>query len=68
MVSEPYALRLQCGECPGVNAFYCEGRGWVLSADEMNKMEFRGQYANIRCWDLGNMCFCPCHTFSPGLD
>ena len=43
----PYAL--QCGECPGVNAFYCEGRGWVLSADEMNKIEFRGQYANIRC-------------------
>ena len=43
------ACALQCGECPGVNAFYCEGRGWVLSADEMNKMEFRGQYANIRC-------------------
>ena len=44
---------LQCGECPGVNAFYCEGRGWVLSADEMNKMEFRGQYANIRCQNPG---------------
>ena len=36
-----------------MNAFYCEGRGWVLSADEMNKMEFRGQYANIRCWNQG---------------
>lgn len=32
-----------------MNAFLCEGRGWVLSVDEMNKMEFRGQYANIRC-------------------
>lgn len=31
-----------------MNAFLCEGRGWVLSCDEMNKMEFRGQYANIR--------------------
>jgi len=42
-------LALQCGECPGINAFHCEGRGWVLSADEINKIEFRGQYANIRC-------------------
>ncbi|KAK9904888.1 hypothetical protein WJX75_004896 [Coccomyxa subellipsoidea] len=42
------AIGEKCGECPGVNAFLCEGRGWVLSCDEMNKMEFRGQYANIR--------------------
>ena len=40
---------MQCGECPGINAFHCEGRGWVLSADEVNKIEFRGTHANIRC-------------------
>ena len=45
----PRALSLQCGECPGINAFHCEGRGWVLSADEVNKIEFRGTHANIRC-------------------
>ena len=50
MVGMPicWDLLVQCGECPGINAFHCEGRGWVLSADEMNKIEFRGQYANIR--------------------
>lgn len=44
-----YDCPVQCGECPGINAFHCEGRGWVLSADEVNKIEFRGLYANIRC-------------------
>ena len=41
-------MPVQCGECPGINAFHCEGRGWVLSADEVNKIEFRGTHANIR--------------------
>lgn len=44
----PTCPALQCGECPGINAFHCEGRGWVLSADEVNKIEFRGTHANIR--------------------
>ena len=31
----------QCAECPGLQAFHCEGRRWVFSADEQNKIEFR---------------------------
>ena len=39
---------LQCDDNPGVNALHVEGRGWVLSGDEMNVIEYRGLYANIR--------------------
>ena len=41
---------LQCDDNPGVNALHVEGRGWVLSGDEKNAVEYRGLYANIRCW------------------
>lgn len=47
-----------------MNAFYCEGRGWMLSADEMNKIEFRGQYANIRCC-AGDLVFLSCQDTVP---
>ena len=40
---------MQCSDVPGVNAYHVEGRGWVLSGDELNFVEFRGQHANIRC-------------------
>ncbi|KAK9823049.1 hypothetical protein WJX81_003835, partial [Elliptochloris bilobata] len=42
------ALGEKCAECPGQQAFVCEGRRWVFSADEQNKIEFRGNYANWR--------------------
>ena len=41
---------LQCDDNPGVNALHVEGRGWVLSGDEKNAIEYRGLYANIRYW------------------
>ena len=40
---------MQCDDNPGVNALHVEGRGWVLSGDEKNAIEYRGLYANIRC-------------------
>lgn len=40
---------VQFSDFPGVNAYRVEGRGWVLSGDELNVVEFRGQHANIRC-------------------
>ncbi|CAK0783406.1 hypothetical protein CVIRNUC_006605 [Coccomyxa viridis] len=58
------ALGEKCGECPGINAFHCEGRGWVLSADETNKIEFRGQYANIRPSGLIQIDFHDGESFS----
>lgn len=39
---------MQCADNPGINAYHVEGRGWVLSGDELNVVEFRGQHANIR--------------------
>ncbi len=39
---------MQCSDNPGVNAYHVEGRGWVLSGDELNAVEFRGQHCNIR--------------------
>ena len=41
-------LVLQARELPGVNAFHCEGTGWTFDADEQNKIEFCGNYANFR--------------------
>ena len=41
--------RGQCAECPGQNAFVCEGRRWVFNADEQNRIEFRGNFCHWRC-------------------
>ena len=49
-VSSHVSHLLQCDDNPGVNALHVEGRGWVLSGDEKNAIEYRGLYANIRCW------------------
>ena len=57
---------MQCAD--KVNAYHVEGRGWVLSGDELNVVEFRGQHCNIRCGQGYPCCSCvsslDCHILA----